>query len=76
MRDFWKKLEKVDSDAELGIFDGKVFGYLYKLKGSCGAAALHLFWWEIDGVGRLCSECMAVWSPVSKIVNWDKSGYG
>lgn len=42
------KLKKLDPVAELGILDGKVSDCLYKLKGGCGAAALHPFWRGID----------------------------
>lgn len=43
-----EKLKELDPDAELGILDGKVSDCLYKLKGGCGAAALHPFWRGID----------------------------
>lgn len=42
------KLKKLDPDAELGILDRRVSDCLYKLKGGCGAAALHPFWQGID----------------------------
>lgn len=41
-------LKKIDEKAELGILDSKVSDCLYKLKGGCGAAALHPFWRGID----------------------------
>lgn len=42
------KLRMLDTGAQLGILDGKVSDCLYKLKGGCGAAALHPFWRGID----------------------------
>lgn len=43
-----EKIKKLDPDAELGILDSRVSDCLYKLKGGCGAAALHPFWRGID----------------------------
>lgn len=43
-----KKIKGLDPDAELGILDGKVSDCLYKLKGGCGASALHPFWRNMD----------------------------
>lgn len=43
-----EKLHKIDEQAELGILDKKVSDCLYKLKGGCGAAALHPHWQSID----------------------------
>ena len=43
-----EKLKKIDPDAELGVLDHKVSDCMYKLKGGCGAAALHPFWRGID----------------------------
>lgn len=46
-----KSLEKVkvlDPTAELAILDGKVSDCLYKMKGGCGAVALHPFWRGMD----------------------------
>ena len=43
-----EKLKMIDPDAELGMLDGKVSDCLYKLKGGCGAIALHPFWKGID----------------------------
>lgn len=43
-----EKLKRLDPDAELGILDRKVSDCLYKLKGGCGAVALHPFWRGID----------------------------
>ena len=38
----------LDSDAQIGILDRKVSDCMYKMKGGCGAVALHPFWREID----------------------------
>lgn len=43
-----EELKKLDPGAELGILDRKVSDCLYKLKGGCGAIALHPFWQGID----------------------------
>lgn len=43
-----EKLKAFDPDAELGILDSKVSDCIYKLKGRCGAEALHPFWRGID----------------------------
>lgn len=43
-----EKLHKIDEEAELGILDRKVSDCLYKLKGGCGAVALHPYWQCID----------------------------
>lgn len=43
-----EKLKMLDSDAELGILDGKVSDCMYKIKGGCGAVALHPFWRGMD----------------------------
>ena len=43
-----EKLKILDSDAELGILDSKASDCMYKIKGGCGASALHPFWREID----------------------------
>lgn len=42
------KLRMLDNESQLGILDRKVSDCLYKLKGGCGAAALHPFWQGID----------------------------
>lgn len=43
-----EKLKVLDTDAELGILDNKASDCIYKIKGGCGAAALHPFWKGID----------------------------
>lgn len=43
-----EKLKRLDPAAELGILDSRVSDCLYKLRGGCGAAALHPFWKGID----------------------------
>ena len=58
------KLKKLDPDAELGILDGKVSDCLYKLKGGCGAVALHPFWRGIDLTAQeLEGYTVRVWMP-------------
>jgi Glycerophosphoryl diester phosphodiesterase len=47
------KIRKLEPDAELGILDTKVSDCLYKLKGGCGADALHPFWRAIDLPGEV-----------------------
>ncbi len=41
-------IKKIEPDAETGILDTKVSDCLYKLKGGCGADALHPYWRGID----------------------------
>lgn len=41
-------LKSLDAQAELGILDTKASDCLYKLKGGCGASAIHPFWKCID----------------------------
>ena len=43
-----EKLKIIDPDAELGILDSRASDCLYKIKGDCGATALHPFWRGID----------------------------
>lgn len=43
-----EKIRDIDVQAELGILDMKVSDCLYKLKGGCGAEALHAYWQGID----------------------------
>jgi len=42
------KLRKLDADAEIGMLDTKASDCLWKVKGGCGATALHPFWKGID----------------------------
>ncbi len=42
------KLKKLDPDAQLGILDSKASDCVYKLRGGCGATAIHPFWKGID----------------------------
>ena len=42
------KIRELDAEAELGILDSRVSDCLYKLKGGCGAMALHPFWQGMD----------------------------
>lgn len=43
-----ERIRQFDPEAEIGILDMKVSDCLYKLKGGCGADALHPFWRGID----------------------------
>lgn len=43
-----EKIRDIDSLTEIGILDTKVSDCLYKLKGGCGAEALHPYWQCID----------------------------
>lgn len=43
-----ERIKKLDPDAETGILDTRLSDCLYKLKGGCGADALHPFWKGID----------------------------
>ncbi|MCM1174228.1 MAG: hypothetical protein NC341_04165 [Blautia sp.] len=43
-----EKLQILDAGAQLGILDGKVSDCMYKVKGGCGASALHPFWKGMD----------------------------
>lgn len=43
-----ERIRNLDSDSEAGILDVKVSDCLYKLKGGCGANALHPFWRGMD----------------------------
>ena len=43
-----EKLKRLDPAVELGILDSRVSDCLYKLRGGCGATALHPFWRGMD----------------------------
>lgn len=43
-----EKLHKMEPEAEIGILDGKASDCLYKLKGGCGAQAIHPYWQAMD----------------------------
>lgn len=43
-----EKIRELDSQTEIGILDSKVSDCLYKLRGGCGAEALHPYWKGID----------------------------
>lgn len=49
---FWarslERMRSLDPEAELGILDSKVSDCMYKLRGGCGAKALHPFWRGMD----------------------------
>ena len=48
------KVRKLLPDAEIGILDTKASDCLYKLKGGCGANAIHPYWQGID----VAKECL------------------
>ncbi len=43
-----EKLREIEPQAQIGILDTKVSDCLYKVKGGCGAKALHPYWRGID----------------------------
>ena len=43
-----EKLRRIDPQAEIGILDRKASDCLYKLRGGCGAQALHPYWQAMD----------------------------
>lgn len=43
-----EKIRELEPRAELGILDRKASDCLYKLKGSCGADAIHPYWRALD----------------------------
>lgn len=43
-----ERIREIDSRAEIGMLDTKVSDCLYKLRGGCGADALHPFWRGMD----------------------------
>lgn len=43
-----KKLKEIGTESQLAILDTKVSDCLYKVKGACGATALHPFWRGMD----------------------------
>lgn len=43
-----EKLKALDADAELGILDSKASDCIYKIKGGCGAQAIHPYWRGVD----------------------------
>lgn len=57
-----EKLHKIDEQVELGILDRKVSDCLYKLKGGCGAVALHPHWRDIDlSAERISDYTVRAW---------------
>lgn len=43
-----EKLREIDTGAEIGILDREASDCLYKVKGGCGATAIHPYWQGID----------------------------
>lgn len=57
-----QRIRKLDPNVELGILDRKVSDCLYKLKGGCGADALHPFWQALDlSVEEMRNYTVRVW---------------
>lgn len=57
-----ERLRGLDPGAELGILDVRVSDCLYKLKGGCGAGALHPSWRGMDlPPGRLKGYAVRAW---------------
>lgn len=57
-----ERIKSIDDKAELGILDKKVSDCLYKLKGGCGAVALHPHWRDIDlPAERISSYPVRAW---------------
>lgn len=57
-----ERIRSIDKRAEIGILDTKVSDCLFKLKGGCGADALHPYWMGID-------------LPVERIENYPVRAY-
>lgn len=56
------KIRLLDARAEIGILDKRVSDCLYKLKGGCGAVALHPFWQGMDlPAEELAGYTVRVW---------------
>ena len=57
-----EKIRSIDSETEIGILDTKVSDCLFKLKGGCGANALHPYWKGMDlPKGRLEGFAVRAW---------------
>lgn len=58
-----ERLRSIDPSAEIGILDRKVSDCLYKLKGGCGASALHPNWGYIDlPAEKLAGYAVRAWA--------------
>jgi len=59
-----EKLKRLDPSVELAILDKKVSDCMYKLKGGCGAIALHPYWRTIDLLSeQLQGYTVRAWLP-------------
>ena len=59
-----ERIKMLDPNAEIGILDTKVSDCLYKLKGGCGASALHPNWRGIDlPLERIKGYAVRAWLP-------------
>ncbi len=57
-----EKLRNLLPDAEIGILDRKASDCLYKLKGGCGANAIHPFWQCVDvPAGKIKDYTVRAW---------------
>lgn len=57
-----EKIKMLDPNTELGVLDSRASDCMYKIKGGCGAAALHPFWKGIDlAVEQLAGYTVRVW---------------
>lgn len=57
-----ERMKNLDGKAELGILDKNVSDCLFKLKGGCGAVALHPYWRNIDlPVERIKGYAVRAW---------------
>ncbi len=62
-----EKLRKLNPDAEIGILDRRVSDCLYKLRGGCGADALHPFWRGMDIETEELAKTLSEISPGRQI---------
>ncbi len=57
-----EKIKMLDSNTELGVLDSRASDCMYKIKGGCGAVALHPFWRGIDlTVEQLAGYTVRAW---------------
>lgn len=57
-----ERIKTIDTNAETGILDTRVSDCFYKLKGGCGADALHPYWKGMDiPKERICGYAVRAW---------------
>ena len=75
-----EKIHYLDSEAELGILDTRISDCMYKLKGGCGATALHPFWRAMDlpaeQLQGVYGAGLDVWASVSGEIYRDQAETG